>query len=192
MSPRLAADSQGAAAVEFALIAPVFFLLLAGIFNLGQMVYGRVVLNGAVQQAARSTSLETVNTSAADAMVSGMVRRILPGASVIGSRKSYYDFADIGRAEKWSDSNNNSRCDNGEAFVDENRNGNWDSDVATSGNGGAGDVVIYTVSVTYDPLFKLPFAPGGWSRTTLAASAVRKNQPYARQAGYGSGAGICT
>lgn len=192
MSRTLARDNRAAAATEFALIAPVFFLLLSEVFNLGQMVYGRVVLDGAVQQAARGSSLETANTSAADAMVASLVRGVLPGATVTGSRKSYYDFADIARAERWSDSNNNGRCDNGEAYVDENRNGIWDNDVGVSGNGGAGDVVIYSVSVTYDPLFRIPFAPSSWGRTTLQASTVRKNQPYARQNGYGSGSGTCS
>lgn len=192
MIRRLAGECRAAAAVEFALIAPVFFLLLCGVFNVGQMVYGRVVLNGAVQQAARGSSLETANTSAADAMVANLVKGILPGATVAGSRKSYFDFADIARAERWSDTNNNGRCDNGEAYVDENRNGAWDNDVGVSGNGGAGDVVIYSVSVTYDPLFRVPLAPASWSRATLQASTVRKNQPYAKQSGYGSGSGTCS
>lgn len=187
----LARECRGAAATEFALIAPVFFLLLAEVFNLGQMVYGRVVLDGAVQQAARGASLETANTATADAMVASLVRGVLPGATVSGSRKGYFDFADISRAERWGDTNNNSRCDEGEAFIDENRNGAWDSDIGVSGNGGAGDVVIYTVSVTYDPMFRIPFAPSSWGRTTLQASTVRKNQPYARQNSYGSGSGTC-
>ena len=192
MTLRLARDSRGAAATELALIAPVFFLMLSEVFNLGQMVLGRVVLDGAVQQAARGSSLESANTGAADAMVAGLVGRVLPGATVTGARKSYYDFADIARAERWSDSNNNARCDNGEAYVDENRNSLWDSDVGLSGNGGAGDVVIYSVTVDYNPLFRVPFAPNSWGRSTLQASTVRKNQPYARQNGYGSTAGTCT
>jgi len=192
MNRALLRGSRGAAAAEFALIAPVFFLLLSEVFNLGQMVYGRVVLEGAVQQAARGSALETANTSAADAMVASLVRGILPGATVTGIRKSYFDFADIARAERWSDTNNNGRCDNGEAYVDENRNGAWDNDIGVGGNGGAGDVVIYSVSVTYDPLFRIPFAPTSWSRTTLLASTVRKNQPYAKQNGYGSGSGTCS
>ena len=51
--------------------------------------------------------------------------------------------------------------------------------------------MIYTVTAAYDPLFWVPFAPGSWRRTTLRAVAVRKNQPYASQTGYGSAAGTC-
>jgi Flp pilus assembly protein TadG len=36
----------GASAVEFALIAPVMLMLMMQIFNLGQMIYGKVLLGG--------------------------------------------------------------------------------------------------------------------------------------------------
>ena len=181
----------GASAVEFALIAPVFLMLMLQIFNLGQMVYGKVLLAGATEQAARSSALETADTAAADAIVSGIVKKVLAGATVTSTRKSYNDLDDIGRAERWNDANANGTCDANEAFVDENRSGSWESDVGASGNGGAGDVVIYTVTVAYNPLFTVPFAPGTWRRTTLSSVAVRKNQPFANQASAGSTAGTC-
>lgn len=182
----------GASAVEFALIAPVFLMLMMQIFNLGQMVYGKVLLAGATEQAARSSALETADTAAADAIVSGIVKKVLAGATVTSTRKNYNDLDDLARPERWSDTNNNGTCDANEAYVDENRTGSWESDVGGSGNGGAGDVVLYTVTVAYNPLFTVPFAPGSWRRTTLSAVAVRKNQPYATQASVGSSAGTCT
>jgi hypothetical protein len=160
-------------------------------FNLGQLVYGKVLLNGAVEQAARTSALETGNTSAADGIVSSIVGKVLTGATFTSTRKSYYDFTDIGRKEHWNDANNNGTCDNNEAYVDENRSGAWEADVSATGNGGAGDVVIYTVSAAYSPLFTVPFAPGSWQRTTLSAVAVRKNQPFANQTVSGAAAGTC-
>lgn len=188
---RLEKASDGVAAVQFALVAPVMLMLMMQIFNLGQLVYGKVLLTGAVEEAARTSALETANTSAADAMVSGIVRRVLVNATITGTRKKYSDFADIGRPERWNDANNDGNCSSGESYVDENRSGSWERDVGASGNGGSNDVVIYTVTAAYDPVFTVPFAPGSWSRTTLSAVAVRKNQPYATQAGYGSTAGTC-
>jgi hypothetical protein len=86
---------------------------------------------------------------------------------------------------------NNGICDEGEPYVDENSSGAWDEDVARSGNGGAGDVVMYTVTATYSPVFKIPFMPSAWSDRTLTATAIKKNQPFAEQTGYATTAGTC-
>ena len=185
-------DSEGAAVVEFALVAPVFLLMLLGTVNIGQMIYGKAILNGAVERAARSSSLETADTSVADAMVSNAIKPILPGATVAVTRKSYYDFADVARAERFTDTSGNGTCDNGEPYVDENRSGAWEADIGQAGNGSAGDVVLYTVTVTYKPLFSMKFLNNAGATNKLTAVGVRKNQPFANQPGYGSSAGSCS
>ncbi|HMT45675.1 MAG: hypothetical protein RL702_1959 [Pseudomonadota bacterium] len=189
---RLARARDGVAATEFALIAPVFLVLMMGIFNVGQTAYGSSVLNGAVQKAARESSLESGDTDAADAMVRELATPVFPGATFTSERTSYYDFADIGRPEKFNDQNNNGECDGGETYVDENSNGGWDRDIGRSGNGGANDVVVYTVQVRFQPVFRIPFAPEQWGWKTLTASALKKNQPFADQQEYGSSGGTCT
>ena len=177
--------------MEFGLMATVFLTLLLGLFDIGQMAYANAILKGATQDAARSSSLETGNTSAADAKVASIISTVAPGATVQSSRVSYYDFEDIERPESWNDENDDGTCNEGEAYTDENGNGAWDADVGVSGNGGAGDVVIYSVTVTYDPLFPNPFMPGGTSKRKISSSAVKKNQPFADQAKYGADAGVC-
>lgn len=144
----LPTDRDGAGSLEFALIVPVFLSLLLGVIDLGQMAYGASVLNGAVQQAARNSTLENANTTTADQMVRNLVSPILPGVTVTSTRTNYYDFSDISRKEKWTDSNGNGTCDNGEPYVDENGNGRWDRDIGQDGNGNANDVVDYTVTAT--------------------------------------------
>ncbi len=188
----LAANREGVTATEFAIIAPVFLSLLVGTFDLGQMAYGISVLNGAVQKAARDSALETANTSDADAMVQRMITPVFPNARVSSTRTSYYDFVDIGRPERWNDANNNGDCDLNESYVDENDNGQWDRDIGTEGNGGANDVVVYRVSVSYDPIFKIPFMPEQWSNRTLTSTAIKKNQPFATQQEYGTRSGVCS
>ena len=185
-------SQDGVAALEFAIVAPVFLLLVLGLFDLGQMLYGRVQLDGIVENAARSSSLETADTSAADAKVAREVTRVLPGAKIEGTRLSYYDFADVGRPEKWNDANGNGTCDNGESYVDENRNSGWDSDIGRDDNGGAGDVVLYEVTVKYKPLVKVPLMTDAQGERTLTSTTVKKNQPFALQQSYGSSAGKCT
>lgn len=189
---RLAAARDGAAAIEFALAAPVFMLLVLGLGDIGHMAYVRALLNGAVERAARSASLESGDTTAADDMVKNAIKPVIPGATVTTSRKSYYDFADVDRPEKFTDTNRDGTCNPGENFVDENRSGRWEADVGKGGNGGAGDVVIYTVTVTYKPVFSAKLL-GNWNSTrTMTAVGVRKNQPFAQQNSYGSSAGTCT
>jgi Flp pilus assembly protein TadG len=183
-------DCAGAALLEFAFTAPLWILLVMGTLDMGQLAYAKAVLNGAVQDAARNASLETGDTDTADAMVQRQVSRIAPGAHVSSSRVSYYDFADIGRAEAWDDDNSSGTCDNGEAYTDENDNGQWDADVGVSGNGGADDVVMYTVTVQYERLFKIPLTPGGTTRT-ITGTSVRKNQPFADQESLGSTVHTC-
>lgn len=188
----LASDRAGAAAIEFALVAPVFMLLLMGLADIGQMAYGKAVLNGAVETAARSSSLETGDTTVADNLVKSAIAPILPNATVTTTRLSYYDFSDVGRPEKFTDNNGNGTCDPGEPYVDENRSGQWEADIGKSGNGGAGDVVLYTVTVTYKPVFLTQSMLGYNTNRTLTAVGVRKNQPFATQQGYGSSAGTCS
>lgn len=184
-------SSAGGSAIEFALICPVFLLLLFVVLDLGHMAYANSVLNGAVNEAARTSALETGDSVEADNLVRNSVRSIIPEATLSSTRTSYYDFADIGRAERWNDANNNGSCDNGEPYTDENRSGNWDPDIGVNGNGGANDVVVYRVTVRYIPVFQIPFLPSSWGQRTMNASAFKKNQPFANQTNYGSTAGAC-
>ena len=189
---RLPAAQDGATIVEFALVAPVFLILLLGIFDIGQMAYGKAILNGAVERAARSSSLETADTTVADNMVKAAVMPILPNATITTDRKSFFDFADINRPEKWTDTNGDGTCSAGEPYIDENRSGSWEANIGKDGNGGAGDVVLYTVTVTYKPIFTAKFFGDYDKDRKMTAVGVRKNQPFANQVGYGSSAGTCT
>ncbi|WP_395395398.1 TadE family protein [Novosphingobium sp. BL-8A] len=187
----LGEDRSGATIVEFAMTAPVLLVLLMGIFDIGHMAYVNAVLHGAVEEAARNGTLEAVSTTAQDDKIQAMVARVAPGATVSSTRSSYYDFTDIARPEVWNDLNNNGVCDNGESYTDENKNGQWDADIGKSGNGGANDVVVYTVKATYKPLFPIPGLTNPDQTRTLTAVSVRKNQPYALQTSYGSAAKTC-
>ena len=67
-----------------------------------------------------------------------------------------------------------------------------DADIGLDGNGGANDVVVYRFTVRYKPVFAIPFMPEQWNQRSLTSTAIRKNQPFANQEGYGSGAGTCS
>ncbi len=60
-SRSLVRDEQGAAIVEFALVAPVLIMMLLGLFDLGYNTYTSAILQGAIAKAARNSSIEGAN-----------------------------------------------------------------------------------------------------------------------------------
>lgn len=58
---RLVADRKGGALVEYALLLPLFLLLVVGIAQLGQVLWIQAALQHAVDMAARCASVNTVS-----------------------------------------------------------------------------------------------------------------------------------
>lgn len=176
-------NRAGATAVEFALILPVLLTLVLGTFELGLAQYMRSVLEGAMQQAGRNSSLQsgTSSQSQIDSYVRAQIQAVFPGARVEFARSNYTTFSDVSAPEDFTDANTNGRYDSGECFVDKNGNRRWDADGGVSGLGGANDVVLYTATVTYDST--LPVTGFGLSPVqTLKSSTTLRNQPYSSQA----------
>ena len=64
--PGLVGDRRGVAAVEFALLAPVFCLLLAGVVDLGGVLYTKFKLDAAVTAGANFAQVSAANASSAN------------------------------------------------------------------------------------------------------------------------------
>lgn len=178
---RLRDDESGVSALEFALISPALMVLLLGIFDLGYNMYTTEMLHGAIQRAARNSTIEGAGTkqAAIDAIVTGEVRAVAANATVTFERKSYASFKRVGRPEDFTDGNANGTCDNGEPYEDANGNGLWDVDPGTAGFGGARDAVLYTVTVKYPRLVSIAaWLPGMNKDFTVKTSTVLRNQPY--------------
>ncbi len=173
---------DGAVLIEFAFIAPVLFLILMAVFDFGYSIYARTLLNGAIQEAARNSALESGATDLddIDEKVRERVEDVVPFGEINIERKSYYGFFDIERAEVFSDNDGNGTC-NDEPFTDENGNGTWDTDVGESGIGGPRDVVLYEVTLRYDRIFPLYRALGTNPVQSMSAMTVLRNQPYGQQ-----------
>ena len=180
---RLRADEAGAGITEFALIAPALLMSVFGLFELSHTVYTSTMLQGAIQQAARSSTIEgaRVTEGDIDAEVTRAVRRIVPGATVLFARKAYTNFADVGRAEDFNDLDDNGTCGNGEPFEDANGNGVWDADRGITGNGGARDAVLYEVTVQYDRMFPVAEFIGFDPQVSMQSATVLRNQPFGPQ-----------
>ena len=179
-----ARDQRGVSAVEFALLAPVLLMMVMGIFDLGHNMYTSAMLQGAIQQAARNSTIEgaAANPGALDALVTQAVRSISPNATLQFARTAYANFSDVGQGEDFVDSDSDTICNNGEAFEDANGNGTWDADQGTAGQGGARDAVLYAVTISYPRLFPIArLIPGQTDTFTMNSQTVLRNQPYGLQ-----------
>jgi Flp pilus assembly protein TadG len=179
---RLRRDRRGVTIVEFAIVVPVMLMLIMGLGELTYQGYVQSVLTGAVQKAARDSGIESATMTAIDQTVENTVRAVAGKAQFVPAptRKSYSSFSAMA-PEPFTDSNGNGQYDKGECFSDVNHNGVWDTDPANSGQGGASDVTVYTVTATFPRLFPIAQWIGWGDTATIHATTILKNQPYKTQ-----------
>jgi Flp pilus assembly protein TadG len=180
---RLWRASGGAAAIEFALTAPIALLMIMGLCDFAYQLYMQALLSGAVQKAGRDATIQNSSPATLDAQVLAIVQggnRNAAWATGYPSRMSYAQYGYIS-PEPFTDSNGNGVRDPGECYTDVNGNSQWDANPGISGNGGAGDTVVYTATMTYPRLFPT----GAWMKwanvVTISSTTILKNQPYAAQ-----------
>jgi Flp pilus assembly protein TadG len=178
---RLVRAREGIAVTEFAILAPVMVMLLLGGMDIAYTAYAQAQLEGAMQKAGRDSGIEGASTASIDEKVKTAFKMVAPRATFVITRKAYTSFTNV-RPERFTDTNGNGIRDAKECYDDVNGNQQWDADPGNIGQGGAGDVTLYTVSASYTRLF--PIAKMfGWSDTeTVTAQTLLKNQPYATQA----------
>ena len=179
--PRLLRDDQsGATIVEFALILPALAMTLMAIFDLSYNFYAETMIEGAVQKAARDSTVEihAGDYDALDANVERAVRRIVYSADIEFSRTAYANFSDVGRAEEFTDVNGDGVCNAGEPFEDANGDGEWSDSRAKGETGGARDAVLYEVTASYGRAFPLNAFIGVDPEVQVVARTVLRNQPF--------------
>lgn len=185
----LRSNREGAAVMEFGIVAPVMVLLMLGAGDLLYGFYTRSILIGAVQAAGRNGTLQanasTTATTALDNNVMAMVRRVAPAATFVSSRQNYTTFSDVDKPEPFTDKPGGTAGvrDANECYTDMNGNLQWDSDGGRTGVGGANDVAQYTITITYPRLFPLAKFIGLSENQSITARTLLKNQPYASQSG---------
>lgn len=189
---RLTVDQSGISITEFGLLAPVFMVMIMGSLDLGHTLYMQSILQGAVQKAARDSSLESggnvTNQSAMDTAITQQVQRLAKNASVTITRTSFRDYttAAIREKEPFTDSTSgvyaNGTCDNGEPYEDSNNDGSWNIDNGQTGQGGAKDTTILATEIVYPRIFPFMKMVGLPADVTINAKTVLVNQPYGDQA----------
>lgn len=190
----LARDESGISVTEFGFIAPMFMLILMGIFDQGFAMYAQTALNGAVQDGARQASLENTLWTDIENRVNEQVRQVIPSTDPstqiqFSLNPSFYqNYDEIERPEVFEDQLRgspqvrNGTYDPDECFVDRNGNSRWDRNVGLSGRGGAQDVVSIEASVTYVRIFPFWKMIGQPQTITLKANTFLRNQPFSGQA----------
>lgn len=179
---RIRRDENGIALTEFALITPMFMLMLMGVFDIGYGIYVKSLLEGAVEAAGRQAALETTLTTTIDDRVRTTMAAVNGSQNIVFTRDYYQNYVDVDLPEDFTDGNANGVRDPGECFVDRNGNSVWDSDVGLPGRGGAQDVVLYSATLTYDRLFPLWSLLGQSSSVAVTGSTYLRNQPFSAQA----------
>lgn len=192
MITKFSSNEDGVSILEFALIAPVVMAMMLGTLDIGHSLFVRATLDGAVQDAARSSSLEGATSETQqdliDERVASTIRELAPDAKVTVSRRYYKTFstAALARAEQVIEqSPGNLKCDRGESFMDANGNGVWDADGGSDGQGGARDIVIITFKVSYPRLFPMAALLGWSANVEMQSESILANQPYGDQTGFG-------
>lgn len=181
--PRLTRDESGNAIIEFAFVAPIFAVMLVGILDASLNLYASSVLDGTMQKAGRDFTLEDARSRQEDmeSFIISQVSTVAPNAVVTFERKSYFDFADVGVAEHFDDTNGDGICNNNELFEDANDNGQWDADQGQDSFGGARDAVLFTATATYPRLLPMAGLIGLDDTVVLESNTVLRNQPFDNQ-----------
>ncbi|WP_439814085.1 TadE/TadG family type IV pilus assembly protein [Zavarzinia sp. CC-PAN008] len=183
-------DDRGVAAVEFALILPMFLLLTVGTIDVAALLYGRAALEAGARAASRkgltgSTPNPAINRTNGASLtdITNEVKRYARG---------FFDITDSSRFKIYSRVIPNYTaipeiCRRFEAngttclpanFNDENGNGAYDGAAADS-TGCTGQIVYYEISYDWTPYTPLvSYVMNGGQPIRLQAVAVVRNEPW--------------
>ena len=174
---------DGVTAVEFAMIAPVFLLIICGILEFSMIMFTTSVMENATTNTSRlgKTGFVPSGMTRQQAIINNVASKtagLLDSTKIVITSKVYSDFTKIGKPEP---------CLNpvtppcpgtsGINFSDTNGNGTWDTDMGTAGLGNEGDVVVYSVNYPW-PIMTPLMVPILGSIYTITVRSVVRNEPF--------------
>ncbi len=145
---------DGAVALEFALLAPVFFLIIMGTFELGLVMFYSTVLEGATSFGSRIGKVNYLPPGYNDratyirTQALEQLQGILPPEKLTFSMKTYNTFDAVSQPEACLVDVCDSTSPAG-SFTDTNGNGQWDPDQGKNSPGAPGAIVQYELSYNY-------------------------------------------
>lgn len=184
---RFLACRRGTPILEFALAAPILFLVMIGMFEVAMMTFTSVSVEAGLREAARwgITGQTPASGTREDQLLAIIDHQTLGLIDVDEAEVSfliYASFNDVGQPEPFVDSilPLNGEYDAGETFTDLNGNLQWDADRGTAGVGNAGEVVLYKIDYKWHlmtPLIANLIGDDEGALTMTASVAVR-NEPW--------------
>ena len=173
--------TQGATAVEFAIILPLLLLFIVGSIEMAINLFIGSSIESAVMEASRYGITGTeAGVSRADRVleiVGAKTYGLLDMDKVKMDTLVYQSFADIGQPEPFVDQNGNKAYNAGEPFTDINGNAKWDADMGKAGLGGPSDVVVYRLTNDWGIITPVMREVMGESVKHVSSIAVR-NEPF--------------
>lgn len=179
----LARAEDGITALEFALIAPVFAMLVMGIIEFSLIMFTSAVVESATNTTSRlgKTGYVAEGTTRQQQIIDTVAARtagLLDPANITITSEVYSNFSQVDQPEPCI-SPPTPPCGGtvGVNFTDINGNGVWDADMGQAGLGNPGDVVVYTVTYPWPIMTPVISAVIG-STFTITARTVVRNEPY--------------
>jgi len=173
---------DGVSAIQFAIIAPVFMLMMIGALQIGLVLIIENALEGAAREASRFAIVSAGPGQAANIQtkVSNIARDLSGGiidpTKVIVNVKAYANIENLARPEPFEDADMNGEYDVGEVYTDINGNGVYDIDQGISDSFGlGGQAIIYEIQYIWDTIVPIL---GGSRYVKVTARTVVVNEEF--------------
>jgi Flp pilus assembly protein TadG len=178
-------NNRGATAIEFALVAPIFIPMLLGCFEFGHQSWVRSTAVGQLDAMARAITANGANSVALENHFRNQMFRVNDSATIILTKKSLKAYSGLTTPEKLVQDVGTTGYHTGEGdcYEDINSNSIRDTTAVNENDiGGADDITVYTLKITYKrivPIFN--FIPGVTDTAEINAQSLVKRQPYEAQ-----------
>lgn len=179
-------DHRGATAVEFAVLAVPFFMLIMGIIEFGLFMMTKIAIESATTQAGRASSLGACNVACVQELIVRKTNSLINGenavvtAGVVDSATAAGGAPFAGDLCLTTPPHFGGSCPvDTVGYRDLNHNGRFDGSASTSSLGGPGDLVEVRVSLPWHVL--MPFLSGFFGEdgvVLITSNTVVKNESY--------------
>lgn len=159
-------NEKGATIIEFAILGPIFLLMIVAMMEIGIMMVIQNSLDAAAREASRVgiTGSEVLTSAEREEAIRTRVLEVVDRLSggiakeqnITITVRAYDELASLGQPEPFQDTNGNGQYDVGEFFTDVNGNDAYDTDQGVSDSFGlSGQAVDYQINYRWDSIVSL-------------------------------------